>query len=416
MTRTKNKRTPEDIQAAKAINSLIDTEDFIKGAVQRALQEFLRSEMAEYLRADLYERSAERTGQRNGYKDRTLHLKVGSVYLKIPQTRDGSFHTELFSRYQRSERAFTLAIIEMWMKGVSTRKVKDITEQLSSVSFSKSTVSELCKSLDAQVNAWRSRDLSSHTYPYLFVDALYEDIRQGSAVTSEGVLIVCGIRDDGRREILDVAIANTESEASYNDLFSSLKERGVSGVMLVTSDAHSGLKSAIRRYFQGASWQRCQVHFMRDALKKISAKGRKELSEDINSIFEETQKDKAMKKAFEVADKWRKAAPRVASLIDNDIEQCLNALSFPAEHRISIRTNNMIERLNEEIRRRDRVIVIFPNEESALRLICSLCIEKSEQWLEGRPFLDMSLLDVDDDPAPAVVLYKKFLEEKRMVS
>lgn len=155
---------------------------------------------------------------------------------------------------------------------------------------------------------------------------------------------------------------------------------------------------------------------MRDALKKVSLKRRKELGEDIGLIFEEIQKDKAMKKALEVADKWRKVSPRVAALIDNDIEHCLNALAFPIDHQVSIRTNNMMERLNEEIRRRDRVIGIFPNEESALRLICSLCIEKSEQWLEGKAFLDMSLLDADDDPVPAVVLYKRFIKEERMVS
>jgi transposase-like protein len=393
--------------------ALIDSEGFIRGIVQATLQEFLEAEMVTHLGAEPYERTEERTGLRNGYKPRVLNLTVGSVSLRLPQARDGGFHTELFERYQRSERAFTLAIVEMWLNGVSSRKVAGITDALSSVTFSKSTVSELCKSLDAHVNAWRSRDLSAHTYPYLFVDALYEDVRVGSGVVSEGVLIACGVRDDGKREILDVAIADTESAAAYNDLFGSLKERGASGVLLVTSDAHSGLKSAIKRYFQGASWQRCQVHFIRDAALKVSLKRRSELCGDLSSIFNETERGAALTKATEIADKWRETAPRVAAMLDDDIEQCLSALSFPEEHQVHIRTNNFIERLNEEIRRRDRVIGVFPNEASLLRLVCSLCIERSELWTLGRPYLDMSLLDVDDVPLPIRIGQGKLYEVRK---
>jgi len=386
-------------------SALIDCSDFIRGIVQTALQEFLNTEMKEFIRAGIYERTDEREGYRNGYKDRTLILKVGAVYLRIPQARDGSFHTELFARYQRSERALTLAIVEMWVNGVSTRRVAAVTNQLSSVEFSKSAVSELCKSLDAQVDAWKARDLSAHTYPYLFVDALYEDIRTGGAVTSEGVLIACGIRDDGRREILDVALADTESAAAYNELFSSLRERGVSGVMCVTSDAHSGLKSAIKRYFQGATWQRCQVHFIRDAMGKVSLKRRGDLAKDISSIFECDSRDAAMRRAVAVADTWRGISGRVAKMIDEDIEQCLSVLAFPKDHQIHLRTSNVIERFNEEIRRRSRVVGIFPNEASALRLISTMCIDRSEEWLKAKPYLDMSLLYVDDEPCKAVILY-----------
>ena len=394
--------------------ALVDAEDYLKKMVEMSLQQILEAEMSEYLGAEPYERTDGRIGLRNGYKDRTLHLRIGSVYLKVPQARDGSFHTELFARYQRSERAFTLAIVEMWIKGVSTRKVADITDALCSVTFSKSSVSELCKSLDQEVAAWKARDLSSHAYPYLYVDALYEDVRKGGSVVSEGVLIVCGVRDDGRREILDVAIADTESTATYNELFSSLKERGVSGVMLVTSDAHKGLKAAIKRYFQGSAWQRCQVHFIRDATGKVSLKRRGELASDIGSIFEKTSRELAMKRASEVADKWRGIASSVATMIDEDIEQCLSVLAFPEEHQKSLRTNNLMERLNEEIRRRDRVIGIFPNEASALRLICAVCIEKSEAWVtESGTYLDMSLLYVEDEPVAAVIEYMKFREERK---
>jgi Transposase and inactivated derivatives len=401
--------TDQDNQTA-----LIDYDDFQRSIVQTALQEFLEAEMTEHIGANPYERSDDRTGLRNGYKARVLNLKVGQVYLDIPQARDGSFHTELFSRYQRSERAFTLAIIEMWLKGVSTRKVWQITHALSSITFSKSTVSELCKSLDEHVAAWKTKDLSAHTYPYLFVDALYEDIRVGGRVVSEGILIAAAIRDDGKREIVDVAVADTESAASYNDLFSSLKERGLGGVILVTSDAHAGLKSAIKRYFHGASWQRCQIHFMRDIAKKISLKHRSELMDDLSSIFEIDKRGQAMTQASALADKWRSKAPRVALMLDEDIEQCLSALAFPEDHRKAIRTNNFMERINKEIRRRDKVIEIFPNEASALRLISALCIEYSEQWIAEKPYLDMSLLNVDDEDYEAKLIYLELIKNRKV--
>jgi len=388
-------------------SALIDNEDFIKEIVRDYLQEHLEAEMCEHIGAEPYERTDVRAGWRNGYKDRTLHLKAGSVYLRIPQARDGSFHTELFERYQRSERAFTLAIIEMWLKGVSTRKVADITDALSSVVFSKSCVSELCKKLDEHICAWKARSLSEHTYPYLFVDALYEKVRKGGSVVSQGVLIASGVRDDGIREVLDVAIADVESEATYNDLFRSLKERGLSGVLLVTSDAHLGLRAAISRYFHGAAWQRCQVHFMREAMKKVSLKRREGLGSGISAIFAETTREKAITKATEVAGKWRKMAPSVASMIDEGIEDCLSVLGFPEDHQVRLRTNNAMERLNKEIRRRDRVIGAFPDEASAMRLISALCMEISEDWLQAKPYLDMSLLYVDDEPALAVILYLK---------
>lgn len=376
--------------------ALIDCDDFIRDIVEKHLQAILETEITEHLGAERHERTDERKGYRNGYKPRVLNLSVGSVYLRIPQTREGDFHTELFARYQRSERAFTLAIIQMWLKGVSTRNVAAITEELSSVRFSKSAVSELCKELDGHINAWRSRDLSAQSYPYLFVDALYENINVGGAVVSQGVLIACGVRQDGHREVLDVAVADTESAAAYNALFSSLKERGVSGVKLVVSDAHSGLKAAIARYFQGASWQRCQFHFSKNITSTVSRKDREKVAGDISSVFAQPSKEQALSMAAEVAKKWRSkkgaALQKAADMIEFDIEQSLNILAFPEEHRTRLRTNNMMERLNAEIRRRDRSIVTFPNEESALRLIAALCIEKSEEWASARPWMDMGLL------------------------
>jgi len=224
----------------------------------------LETEMTAHLHADPYERNADRRGYRNGYKPRQLNTRVGTLSLKVPQDRDGKFSTQLFARYQRNEKALVLALMEMYVEGVSTRKVREITEVLCGTSFSKSLVSELAGQLDTELDAWRHRPLTETTYPYLSVDARYEHVRQGGQIVSQGVLIVAGVRADGHREILAVEVSDTESEATYQHLFRDLKARGLSGVRLVTSDSHKGLEAAIDRHFQGASWQRCQVHFARD--------------------------------------------------------------------------------------------------------------------------------------------------------
>jgi len=391
MTKKNATATSTDKQVA-----LIDHDEFIKGIVREALQSFLEAEMTEFIGAGHYERSELRSGMRNGYKPRTLKMKVGTIELSVPQSRDGSFSTELFSRFQRSERSFILAMMQMYQSGVSTRKVTDITEALCGTSFSASTVSALCRELDEQVLAWKKRDLGAQSYPYLFVDATYQDTRVAHSVVSQGVLIVTGVRSDGQREILDTVLADTESEATYNDLFSDLKKRGLSGVRLVVSDDHQGLKNAISRYFQGAAWQRCQVHFSRNAMGKVARRHRKELAADIARIFAADKREDALELAGQVADSWKEVAPQVAVMLEEDVEQCLTILSFPAEHRRRLRTNNAIERFNEEIKRRTRVIRIFPNRASALRLIASLCIEQSEEWLTGRRYLDMELLEQQD--------------------
>ena len=394
--------------------ALIDDKEFIKCIVQEALQAILEAEMTEHIGAERYERSDGRRSVRNGYKPRTLELSVGKIELAMPQSRDGEFSTELFGRYQRSEKALVLALMEMYVLGVSTRDVADITEALCGTTFSKTTVSELCRALDAQVAAWKARDLSGCAYPYLFVDAIYEKVRVDGVAVSQGVLIVSAVRSDGRRDLLDVIIADTESEATYAELFRGLKERGVTGVVQVTSDYHLGLKAAVGRYFQGAAWQRCQVHFVRNATGKVAWKHRRQLSSDINAVFAETTREAAIAKAAEVADRWRDTAPSVAKMIDTDIEECLSVLALPLEHRKRTRTNNGIERFNEEIRRRTRTIRVFPNRESALRLIGTLCMEQGEEWITGKRYLDMSLLYAQQDGQAAEVR-ELVVEEMRKV-
>src|ERR671911_2170141 len=258
-----------EAQAAQGV--LIDDADFLREIVQRVLQEVLEAEMTEHLGAAPHQRTEARKGHRNGYKPRALRTRVGTLNLLVPQDREGTFSTRLFSRYQRNEKALVLALMEMYVEGVSTRKVKHITEELCGTTFSKSLISSLAGRLDAELEAWRSRPLEAEGYPYLFVDARYEKVRVGSRIVSQGVLVVSGVREpDGLREILAVEVADTESEATYHELFRSLKSRGLKGVELVVSDDHEGLKSAVERHFQGASWQRCQVHYMRNLLGMVS--------------------------------------------------------------------------------------------------------------------------------------------------
>ena len=318
---------------------------------------------------------------------------MGTLNLLMPQDREGTFSTRLFSRYQRNEKALVLALMEMYVEGVSTRKVKEVTEELCGTSFSKSLVSSLAGSLDSELQAWRNRRLEAEAYPYLFVDARYEKVRVDGRVVSQGVLLVSGVRDDGFRKILAVEVSDTESEATYQELFRSLKSRGLSGVELVVSDDHKGLKAAIARHFQGASWQRCQVHYARNLLGMVGYARRKELAEGLRGVFAAPSREVALRLASELAARWRQSHPRVAEHLEEHLEECLSCLAFPESHRRRIRTTNSLERLNQEIKRRSRVVRIFPNREACLRLVSALAIEQSEEWLTGRRYLDMQELE-----------------------
>jgi putative transposase len=380
-------------QARAAQGVLLDDADFLREIVERVLQEVLEAEMTEHVGAAPHERTDTRKGHRNGHKPRTLRTRVGTLNLLVPQDREGTFSTRLFSRYQRNEKALVLALMEMYVEGVSTRKVKDVTEELCGTTFSKSLISQLAGRLDAELEAWRSRPLEAKTYPYLFVDARYEKVRVDGRVVSQGVLVVSGVRDDGYREILAVEVADTESEATYQEMFRSLKSRGLSSVELVVSDDHKGLKAAITRHFQGASWQRCQVHYVRNLLGMVSFAKRKELGADLRAIFAATSREQALGIASSVANKWlQKGNEKVAEHLEEHLEECLSCLAFPESHRRRIRTTNGLERLNQEIKRRTRVVRIFPNGQSCLRLVTALAVEQSEEWLTSRRYLDMEEL------------------------
>ena len=380
-----------DAQTVQGI--LLDDPDFLHEIVERVLQELLEVEMTQHIGAAPHERTNARKGHRNGYKPRTLRTRVGTLNLLVPQDREGTFSTRLFSRYQRNEKALVLALMEMYVEGVSTRKVKEVTEELCGTSFSRSLVSSLAGSLDSELQAWRMRRLEAKAYPYLFVDARYEKARVDGRVVSQGVLVVSGVRDDGFREILGVEVADTESEATYHELFRALKARGLSGVELVVSDDHEGLKAAVERHFQGASWQRCQVHYTRNLLGMVGHARRKELAEGLRGVFAAPSREVALRLASELAARWGASHPRVAEHLEEHIEECLSCLAFPESHRRRIRTTNGLERLNQEIKRRTRVVRIFPNRQACLRLVTALVVEQSEEWLTGRRYLDMRELE-----------------------
>jgi putative transposase len=381
------------VDAELAQGILLDDPSFLKEIVERVIQELLEAQMTEHIGAAPYERTENRTGQRNGYKPRTLRTRVGTLNLLVPQDREGTFSTRLFSRYQRNEKALCLALMQMYVEGVSTRKVAEVTEALCGTSFSKSLVSSLAGRLDAELEGWRSRQLTAEAYPYVFVDARYEKARVDHRVISQGVLIVLAVRDDGYREILRVGVADTESEATYQELFRSLKSRGLKGVELVVSDNHEGIKAAVCRHFQGASHQRCQVHYSRNLLGMVSHAKRKELGADLKAIFAASERNQAMGIASSVAQKWRqKGSEKVAEHLEEHVEECLSCLAFPESHRRRIRTTNGLERLNQEIKRRTRVVRIFPNRESCLRLVTALAVEQSEEWVTGRRYLEMEEL------------------------
>ena len=324
--------------------------------------------------------------------------------MRVPRHRNGHFSTELFARYQRSEQALVLAMMEMVINGVSTRKVEQITEELCGKKFSKSTVSALCKNLDPMVEAFRTRPLKCH-YPFLMVDAIYVKVRENGRIQSRGLLIAIAVNEEGHREIIGFQLANSESESSWGELFSSLKDRGLKNVDLVTSDDHKGLVNAIRRHFQGTSWQRCQTHFSRNMLDHTPKALQPEVKEELRRLYESVDLESARKVRDQIIKTYESKAPKATALLDEAFDDITAVLALPLKYRKRLRTTNGVERLNQEIRRRERVIRIFPNAASVIRLMGALLMEHDEKWQTGRKYFDMALYyqiqdkELKDSPA-----------------
>jgi len=367
---------------------LLSSQDGLAKLVEGVLNQILEAQVSESLGADKHQRSDERIGYRNGYRPRQLYTRVGPVTLQVPQTRDGSFSTDIFKRYQRSEQAFVLALMEMVVNGVSTRKVSNITEELCGASFSKSTVSQLCTGLDARVTAFNERRFDGDNYPFIMVDAMFIKCREDDRVVSRAALTISGIRSDGYREILGLRIGDTESYATWEEAFKWLKSRGLKGVMYVVSDQHAGLVEAARKHFQGATWQRCQVHLMRNILGSCSVRHRKDVAEKAKLVFQAPDMEEARRRRDEFVEAFEKKAPNAVACLEEAFDDAMAVMALPEKYRKRLRTTNMQERLNEEVRRRERVIRIFPNDESAWRLIGALLTEQNEQW-QSRRYLNM---------------------------
>jgi transposase-like protein len=348
----------------------------------------LEAQMRDHLGAGRYERSEEREGYRNGYRERHLSTRVGPLVLRVPQTREGSFSTDIFERYRRSEQAFVLGLMEMVINGVSTRKVTHITEALCGTTFSKSTVSRLTKALDIPVSAFLHRRLDA-VYPFVIVDALFTKVRTDKRVVSKALLIASGVRADGFREVLGFAIGDAESFAAWDELFRSMKDRGLRQVDVVVSDDHRGLRQAIEKNFVGASWQRCQVHVMRNLLSHSPSKERAAVAAAAKLIFAAPDRAEAQRRHAEFQARFAKTAPKACACLEAAFDDTLAILPLPEKYRRRLRSTNMQERLNEEIRRRERVIRIFPNDESAVRMVGALLAEMNDDWQE-RAYFDMT--------------------------
>ena len=357
--------------------------DGFKEALRLLMNAAMVEEREKYLGATAYERTEGRQGYANGYKDKTLKTRVGSLELNIPQTRDSKFYPGSLEKGERSERVLGLAIAEMYVQGVSTRKVSAITEQLCGFEISSSTVSKLTAELDPLFEEWRKRPLGKYTYVYL--DARYENVRHGGLIVDEAVFTAVGVNDDGKREVLGTSVSRSEAEVHWRQFLEDLQQRGLHGVQLFTSDDHSGLKKARKAVFPGIPWQRCQFHLQQNAQAYVPKEDMKErVAADIRTIFNAPDKAEADRLLKKTMTTYEKTAPKLSSWLEENIAEGLTVFSFPEQHRVKIRTTNVIERLNREIKRRTRVVSIFPNDASCLRLVTAILMEVSEDWLTER--------------------------------
>jgi transposase-like protein len=357
-------------------------EDVLGALVRKLLQEVLEEEMDAHLGAKRHERGEERRGQRNGYKPRTYKTRMGELSLAIPQARNvDPYHPSFFARFERSERALLVACAQMYFQGVSTRKVAQVLEAMAGFELSATTVSRVAQQLDEQIAVFKGRRLDEQAYPYLVVDARYEKVRRQGKVSSTALLVAAGIGADGRRHILSWAVGNSESEETWGEVFRDLKRRGLGGVELLVSDAHKGIQAAAKKHLQGVMWQRCRVHFVRELLNKVSYKDYKALASDLKSIFASADKALCRQAAQEVVARWEKKAPKMATALEAGLEDCLSVLELPDTHRRRLHSTNLLERLMEELKRRTRVVGIFPDEASLDRLAGALLMELDERWL-----------------------------------
>lgn len=360
--------------------------DALPQALAVLLNAAMKAERQKYLQAAPYERTAERTDYANGYKDKTLLTRLGEVTVAIPQVRNGEFYPSALERGMRSERALKLALAEMYVQGVSTRKVAAITEAMCGMELSSSQVSRCAAELDGVLSSWRERPLGA--CPYLFLDARYEDVRISGRSQKVAVLIAVSVTEEGKRSVSGVSVSLSEHEVHWRTFLKSLVERGLLGVRLVVSDDHAGLKAAVRAVFGGILWQRCQCHLQRNAQAYVPKQEMKaQVASDIRSVFAASDKEQADTLLKRLVDHYQKSAPKLAEWMERNLPEGLSVFALPASHRRLLRTTNGVERLNQEVKRRTRVARLFPNEASCLRLVSAVLMEQSEEWETGKAYL-----------------------------
>lgn len=360
--------------------------DVVKSTMILILNEYMEKERDLYMNGQAYERDGNRHDYRNGYYERDFTLNVGKIKLKVPRTRSGNFHTEVFELYSRSDQALVLSMAEMVVNGVSSRKVSSIMEQLCGETVSKTTVSEITKKLDPAVKEWASRPLNMYYYRYLYVDAMYIKVREHHKVVSKAVYIGLGVREDGKREIIGLQVAQAESEENWSTFFESMKARGFQSPKLVISDAHEGLRHAIQKKFIGTSWQRCTVHFKRNILDKLSKKDTNEAKGILRAMFDAPNLKMARQIKEEFISRYgeNKKFDKSIKVLDEGFEDAVQYYVEPEEAHQHIKSTNVLERLNGEVRRREQVIRIFPNNQSAFRLIGAVLIDLESKMDLGK--------------------------------
>lgn len=365
--------------------------DFLRDGVRILGQSLMELEVSQHLRAEKNERTPERTGQRNGYRIRQWDTRVGTVELKVPRVRDGSFFPSLLEPRRRAERALVGVVQEAYVQGVSTRRVDEVVKALGMTGISKSQVSRLCEELDAEVERFRSRRLSEE-YPYLWLDATFLKVRQEGRVVSTAVVIAIGVTASGEREVLGLDVGPSEDGGFWLQFLRGLVSRGLKGVRLVTSDSHQGLKDAIAATLAGACWQRCRVHFLRNALSHVPKSAAMMVAATIRTVFAQPDAGSAKEQWRRVADSFRDRFPRLAELMDEAEEDVLAYATFPVEHWKQIWSNNPLERVNKEIKRRTNVVGIFPNAESIVRLVGSVLSEQHDEWQVAKRYFSAESL------------------------
>lgn len=360
--------------------------EFLPEMVRILINAATQTEREKHLGAGPYERSAERRGYANGFKPKTVKTRLGEIPFDVPQVRDGSFYPGALEKGLRSERALTMTLAEMYVQGVSTRRVKTVIEQMCGAAISSSQVSRAAARLDETLEAWRNRPLE--VIRYLYLDARYEKVRMDGQIRDAAILIASGVAPDGKRQILGVSISLGEQEVHWRSFLQGLVKRGLRGVQLIISDAHTGLRAARQAVFGGIPWQRCQYHLQQNVQAYVPRKAmQREVAQELRNIFHAPDLATAQTWLNEMVEKYQSQSPRLADWLEQNVPEGLIVFSFPLNHRRRLRTVNMLERTSQEVKRRTRVVRIFPNEASCLRLISAILMEISETWQTGRVYL-----------------------------